>query len=305
MSLSDLCGHTALVTGAGRGIGRAAALGLAEAGADLVLAARSADVLEAMAEEVRRLGRRARVAPADVSDTWAVSALFEGVEAEGPRPDILDNASVEKVRPSVEVDPALWDRILGVNLRGAFLVARRFAELLLREGRPGAIVNTRSLTSAVGVPTAAGARKPAVMPRSVVLSQPDGPRMVRNSPPEPSSPLPPQARRSITFDPGPELPAWTDLTKRNGAGPPPADLVSKRDGRAWSMGCSEVPMPCSHVERGLEGVRPDRRRDRPRGRVRRADRSFRRRTRFPLPPPPSRRARGLRRCRAAPRRRRA
>ena len=156
MSRFDLSGRTALVTGASRGIGRATALGLAEAGADLVLAARSVDALEATGEEVRWLGRRARIAPVDVSDAEAVSALFEEIETESLRPDILfNNAGVEEVRASIEVDPALWDRILGVNLRGAFLVARRFAEPLLREGRPGAIVNACSLTSAVGVPTAA------------------------------------------------------------------------------------------------------------------------------------------------------
>jgi NAD(P)-dependent dehydrogenase (short-subunit alcohol dehydrogenase family) len=151
----SLSGRLALVTGASRGIGKAIALGLAEAGADLVLAARSAEALAETAEAARALGRRAEALPLDVSDAGSVDALFAALRDRSLRPDILiNNAGVEEVRPSVDVDEALWSKILDTNLRGAFFVATRFAKPLMEAGRPGAILNLCSLTSVVGVPTA-------------------------------------------------------------------------------------------------------------------------------------------------------
>ncbi|HIC82238.1 MAG TPA: SDR family NAD(P)-dependent oxidoreductase, partial [Kiloniellaceae bacterium] len=155
MSLFSLEGRTALVTGASRGIGRALAAGLAEAGADLILAARSEDALQDTAAAVRAYGRQAHVYTADVSEPASIGGLFQKMDDAGLRADILiNNAGMEEVRASVDVDEALWDRILDTNLKGAFFVARHFAERLLTAGFPGAIVNTCSLTSAVGVPTA-------------------------------------------------------------------------------------------------------------------------------------------------------
>ncbi len=155
MSLFSLEGRTALVTGASRGIGRALAAGLAEAGADLILAARSEEALQDTAAAVRAYGRQAHVFTADVSDPESIGALFGHMDDAGLRADVLiNNAGMEEVRASVDVDEALWDRILDTNLKGAFFVARHFAERLLTAGLPGAIVNTCSLTSAVGVPTA-------------------------------------------------------------------------------------------------------------------------------------------------------
>lgn len=155
MSLFSLEGSTALVTGASRGIGRALATGLAEAGADLVLAARSEDALQDTAAAVRAYGRQARVFTADVSEPASIGGLFQKMDDAGLRADILiNNAGMEEVRASVDVDEALWDRILDTNLKGAFFVARHFAERLLTAGVSGAVVNTCSLTSAVGVPTA-------------------------------------------------------------------------------------------------------------------------------------------------------
>lgn len=156
LNMYSLEGRTALVTGASRGIGRAIALGLARAGADLVLAARSAQALGEVAEAARALGRRAETVAADVSQTTSIDALFAELDARGVAPDLLiNNAGMEEVRPSLDVDAALWDRILDVNLKGAFFVATGVARRLVAAERPGAIVNVCSLTSVVGVPTAA------------------------------------------------------------------------------------------------------------------------------------------------------
>ena len=155
MTRFDLDGAVALVTGASRGIGKAVAAGFAEAGADLVITGRSAAGLADTARKVEARGRRCHVFEADVAKLASIERLFAEIDAAGLRADILlNNAGMEEVRPSVSVDEALWDRILDTNLKGAFFVARHFASRLLAAGQPGAIINTCSLTSAVGVPTA-------------------------------------------------------------------------------------------------------------------------------------------------------
>jgi NAD(P)-dependent dehydrogenase (short-subunit alcohol dehydrogenase family) len=152
----DLTGQIALVTGASRGIGAALALGLAEAGADVVLAARSRPPLDTLATEIRALGRRAWVESLDVADVTSIDALFARLAKASVTPTILvNNAGTEEVTPSLEVTEAIWDKIVGTNLKGAFFVARAFAAACLAAGRRGSIVNLCSLSSEVGIPTAA------------------------------------------------------------------------------------------------------------------------------------------------------
>ncbi len=151
----DLTGRTALVTGASRGIGEAIAVGLAEVGADIIAVGRAMQRLVPVCRRVEELGRSAYPFTADVSDTDAISNLFDALAKAAPVPDILvNNAGMEQVEPSADVDPALWDRIVDTNLKGAFFVAQGFAKPLIASGRPGSIINLGSLTSAVGVPTA-------------------------------------------------------------------------------------------------------------------------------------------------------
>tara|TARA_R110000751_G_scaffold234229_9_gene335734 strand:+ start:22538 stop:23311 length:774 start_codon:yes stop_codon:yes gene_type:complete len=151
----SLAGRLALVTGASRGIGRALATGLAEAGADIVAVSRSVDSLKDVCDDVEALGRRCQIIACDVSDVAAVHRLFEQISEQGLLADILvNNAGIEDVAPSTQVDEALWDRIIDTNLKGAFFVAQNFAKPLMAAGRAGSLINLGSLTSAVGVPTA-------------------------------------------------------------------------------------------------------------------------------------------------------
>ena len=150
----SLQGRTALVTGAARGIGRALALGLAQAGAAVVISGRDEAALESAVDQIRADGGQARALLLDVGQVNGIDATFGSLAAEGIVLDILvNNAGVEEVRPSTDVDEALWDRIVDTNLKGAFFCCRAFATLP-HPGTPRSIVNLCSLTSAVGIPTA-------------------------------------------------------------------------------------------------------------------------------------------------------
>ena len=125
MSQLRLAGHVAVVTGAGRGIGRAIAVAFAREGADVALAARSAAELGAVADEVKALGRRALGVPTDVRDEGAVNALARQATGAFGRVDLLVNAAgVAAFGPLAESPVAAWDETMAVNLRGAYLCCR-------------------------------------------------------------------------------------------------------------------------------------------------------------------------------------
>ncbi|WGF87442.1 SDR family NAD(P)-dependent oxidoreductase [Marinivivus vitaminiproducens] len=154
MSEGVLSGRRVLVTGASRGIGRALAVACAESGADVALAARDETALVAVTAEIERLGRRAVTIAMDVREAATIRAgVDRAAEALGGLDLLVNNAGIEEVRPSLEVDEALWDRIVDTNLRGAFFTAQASARHMQGAGG-GAIVNLCSLTSSVGVPTA-------------------------------------------------------------------------------------------------------------------------------------------------------
>ena len=147
-------GRRALVTGASRGIGEALALGQAEAGADVAVAARERSSLAAAESAIAAAGRRSVAIVMDVRDAAAIRAGVEKtVQALGGLDILVNNAGVEEVRDSLAVDEALWDRIVDTNLKGAFFCAQAAARIMAA-GKGGAIVNLCSLTSEVGVPTA-------------------------------------------------------------------------------------------------------------------------------------------------------
>ncbi len=145
-----LDGKTALVTGAGRGIGRAVALALAAAGAELVLVSRTASQLEEVVGEIAQQGGRARALPLDVTDSAAVRDAVAGLG----RLDILvNNAGVNRPQPFLEVDEETLDRLLTLNVRAAFLVAQAAARLMVAATDAktgGVIVNMSSQMGHVG-----------------------------------------------------------------------------------------------------------------------------------------------------------
>ncbi|HEX3954716.1 MAG TPA: glucose 1-dehydrogenase [Stellaceae bacterium] len=141
-----LDGKIALVTGAGRGIGRAIALALADAGAELVLNSRTPAELTAVAGEIEARGGRARALPFDVGDSAAARAAIAAID----RLDILvNNAGVNRPQPFLEVDDAALDLLIGVNIRAAFVVAQAAARLMAKAGR-GVVINMSSQMGHVG-----------------------------------------------------------------------------------------------------------------------------------------------------------
>ena len=137
---------------AGRGIGRAIAEGLSEAGADLLPGGRNRDNLAWVAEGLCRRKRTAELFELDVESTASIAEMNAELRFPGVLPEILVNdAGVEEVRPSVDVDERLRDRIADTNLKGAFLVALGFARCLKVTGQSGCVLNMCSLTSLVGV----------------------------------------------------------------------------------------------------------------------------------------------------------
>jgi NAD(P)-dependent dehydrogenase (short-subunit alcohol dehydrogenase family) len=135
----------ALVTGGSRGIGRAVALALAQAGADVVVAARKAQDLDPVAEEMRALGRRALAVPAHLGRRPDVDRLFEtALQAFGRLDILVNNAATNPVfGPLIDVEEEAWDRIMTLNVKGYLLAAQRAAKAMASAGR-GAIVNVAS-----------------------------------------------------------------------------------------------------------------------------------------------------------------
>ena len=155
LALFDLTGKKALVTGASRGLGQAIAVALASAGADVAITSRDLLALEETRARIGDAARKSFAFALDVRDVDACSSVVDAAAHALDGIDILiNNAGYEEVRPSLDVDEALWDRIVSTNLKGAFFCAQAAARRMALTGKGGAIVNLCSLTSYVGIPTA-------------------------------------------------------------------------------------------------------------------------------------------------------
>ncbi|WP_215751289.1 MULTISPECIES: SDR family NAD(P)-dependent oxidoreductase [unclassified Gluconobacter] len=147
--LFSLAGKTALITGGGRGLGKAMALHLARCGANAWISGRNADTLEAARSEALSNGLTLHPLVMDVSNLDTIREAFFRIARESRTLDILvNNAGDETLRACDDVDEALWDRLLDTNLKGPFFVAQQAARLM-PDG--GSIINLASLTSAAGV----------------------------------------------------------------------------------------------------------------------------------------------------------
>lgn len=142
-----LDGQVALVTGAGRGLGRACAIALAEAGAEVVLVSRTAAQLEAVAGEIAARGGRACPLVCDVTDAAQVADRIGALT----RIDVLvNNAGGNAPQPYVDVDEATLERLLGLNVKSAFRVGQAAARRMIAGGRGGSIIQMSSQMAHVG-----------------------------------------------------------------------------------------------------------------------------------------------------------
>jgi 3-oxoacyl-[acyl-carrier protein] reductase len=148
--MSQLANQIAVVTGAGRGIGRAIALKFAAEGADVVCVSRTTDNSEKVATEVRALGRKGWAHALDVSDAAAVKIAVEQILTEAGKVDILvNNAGVTRDGLLVRMSDADWDIVLDTNLKGAFLFTRALARGFMKQ-RSGRIINIASVVGLIG-----------------------------------------------------------------------------------------------------------------------------------------------------------
>jgi NAD(P)-dependent dehydrogenase (short-subunit alcohol dehydrogenase family) len=143
----SLSGKRALITGAGRGIGAAAASIFAQAGAEVNLCARTLEEVEAKALAIRDAGFDACAFPLDVTN---IASVRHEVERRGPFDILLNNAGANRIRTITEVTEEDYDAILGLNLKAALFVAQAVAKGLLESGKPGSIINLSSQMGLVG-----------------------------------------------------------------------------------------------------------------------------------------------------------
>src|SRR5881392_2782672 len=150
--MAELAGRIALVTGGGRGIGRAVALALAAEGADVAVAARSADELDETVSAIRAAGRRGEAIVCDVTERPSVDAMLARVRTALGDPLILvNNAGVAASAKLIDTTDEMWDRMLRVNASGAFYCTRAVLPLMLA-AKWGRIVNMASVAGRAGAP---------------------------------------------------------------------------------------------------------------------------------------------------------
>ena len=146
----NLSGKVAVVTGGGKGIGRAIALGLAECGAKIVLASRSHEELDKVAEEIKENGGKATPVATDLMVIDQISALVGAAMKAYGRVDILvNNAARSFMRPLMELREDGWDKVFGVNCKAAFLLSRELAKIMADQGG-GRIVNITTVGAVRG-----------------------------------------------------------------------------------------------------------------------------------------------------------
>jgi 3-oxoacyl-[acyl-carrier protein] reductase len=148
--MGQLANQVAVVTGAGRGIGRAIALKFAAEGADIICVSRTAENSGKVASEVRALGRKAWAHAVDVSDSKAVATAGEKIVSDAGRVDILvNNAGVTRDALLMRMSEEDWDTVLDTNLKGAFLFTKVFARAFIKQ-RSGCIINVASIIGLIG-----------------------------------------------------------------------------------------------------------------------------------------------------------
>lgn len=181
--LFDLSGKVALVTGGSRGLGLEMVRAFARAGADIVVASRKLEACEAVAEEIRRLGRRALAVSVHAAKWDQIDQLIEAAYAEFGRIDILvNNAGMSPAVPSHEVTEQLFDSVLGLNFKGPYRLASQVAHRMKQAGG-GVIINVSSSGALMPLPgvVAYSGAKAALNAMTVSMAREYGPEVRVNT----------------------------------------------------------------------------------------------------------------------------
>jgi NAD(P)-dependent dehydrogenase (short-subunit alcohol dehydrogenase family) len=169
----DLRGKTAVVTGAGRGIGRAIAIGLAEAGANVALLARTEETLKGTSSVIEKLGNKTLVLPTDVTNRGQVHKAISAVVTEWGRIDILVNNAGMNIRSNaLEATDEEWQKIMDTNLKSAFMMSQEAGKIMKEQGFGGKIINIASVAGQVALRTGVvyAASKAALIQMTKVLA---------------------------------------------------------------------------------------------------------------------------------------
>lgn len=142
-----LDGKRAVVTGASSGIGLGAAVALAEAGAHVIMIARGAGQLQGAVAEIAAAGMSAECIIGDISDVEAMATIIDNLR---PFEILVNSAGMARHAPATDTDPADFDAVMGVNLRGAYFVSQAAAKAMLADNREGSIINISSQMAVVG-----------------------------------------------------------------------------------------------------------------------------------------------------------
>jgi NAD(P)-dependent dehydrogenase (short-subunit alcohol dehydrogenase family) len=145
--LFRLDGRRALVTGASSGLGQRFAVTLAQAGAEVVIAARRADKLAELLAQIESASGRGVAVSLDVTSAASVSACFDEIERRmgGPADIVINNAGVTVTKPLLQHTEADWDAVVGTNLKGGWMVAQEAARRLVAANKPGSLINIASI----------------------------------------------------------------------------------------------------------------------------------------------------------------
>ncbi|MGE0825449.1 MAG: SDR family oxidoreductase [Candidatus Binatia bacterium] len=156
MSLQDLRGHVAIVTGAGSGLGRAVAFALAQAGVQVVIAARTKETLDIVAQDITKNSGSALAIPTDVTDENQINALVNKTKSTFGRLDILiTSAGGAFFGPILESRTEDWDTMININLRGTYLCCKHALKVMVPQGH-GHILNVLSIASQMILPGSTG-----------------------------------------------------------------------------------------------------------------------------------------------------
>ena len=167
-----LDGRVALVTGAGRGIGRALSIGLAEAGADVALFARTLPEIEGVAQEIEKIGRKAYPVQVDITRRQEVEEAVNSIIDQAGTVDVLvNNAGINIRTPALNVTDDEWEKIIQTNLKSAFVMSQLVAHRMKEQGK-GKIINISSVDGHVAAQTGVvyGVSKAALIQMTKILA---------------------------------------------------------------------------------------------------------------------------------------